>query len=76
MINLLLESINNNVYGQGYYKNIAWMYSPDTLSLSIAGKKNFDRWANSRIIDIYPVIFDSGDPDLETILDKLSECFA
>lgn len=69
----VLDTIDKNIYGQGSYKHLMWMYNPDTLTLSIANKSNFDRWANSRIIDIYPVLFDSGDPRLVYILDKLSE---
>jgi hypothetical protein len=63
------------IFGEGVFNNCRWAYYPDSLSLSIASKSNFDRWSNSRVIDIYPVILDNGDPSLLKLLEGIEMIF-
>ena len=63
------------VYDEGSFGNCRWIYYPESLTLGIASKSNFDRWANSRVIELSPILLDSGDPTLLDILTGLEQIF-
>jgi len=65
----------NEVCQEGFFGNCRWIYYPEILILGIASKSNFDRWANSRVIEISPTVLDSGDPSLLNMLTGLELIF-
>ena len=76
----LLEAIKTDAYNVGTIKNCRWMYSPRsgymaTGVLSLASDSNFDRWANSRIIEIHTILWDSKDPDIEKVIQAIVDSF-
>ena len=74
-IEILKACIDNEVEGEGVIKNLRWRYYPHELSVSIAVDDNFDRWGNSRIVEIHPVLLSIGDPTIEEIINALAEVF-
>jgi len=67
--------IENEVYDEGVFGNCRWMYNPDALTLSLASAASFDRWANSRIIEIHPILLDRSDPDLVDLLNSIDRAY-
>ena len=61
--------------GEGVFGNCRWIYYPDLLTVGIASNSNFDRWSNSRVIELTPIILDSGDPSLLDILAGIESIF-
>jgi len=61
--------------GEGVFGNCRWIYYPHLLTVGIASNSNFDRWANSRVISITPIMLDSGDPSLLDILTGIESIF-
>lgn len=76
----LLTAISADVYDEGVIGNCRWMYSPTDNSmapgvLSLAFAIEFDRWANSRIVVVYPRFLCANDPDFGVFITKLVEAF-
>jgi len=76
----LYNAISNDVYGEGQTENCRWMYSPTDNPracgiLSLATADIFDRWANSRIIEISTVLWENGDPDFVKFIDGAINLF-
>ena len=65
----------NEICEEGFFGNCRWIYYPEFLTLGIASKSNFDRWANSRVIELSPILLDSGDPTLLEILTGIEQIF-
>jgi len=76
----LFNAVSNDVYGEGYIYNCRWMYSPTDNPLacgmlSFATHGNFDRWGNSRIVEVSTVLWEGDDPDFKTFILNLIDGF-
>ena len=69
------KCMDAEVSQEGVFGNCRWIYYPESLIVGIASKSNFDRWANSRVIEIMPILLDSGDPSLFNILMGIESIF-
>ena len=76
----LFESISNDVFAEGQIGNCRWIYygtdNPAACGvLSLASADSFDRWANSRIVEVNTVLWETTDPDFEAFVISLINLF-
>lgn len=76
----IFNCVSNDVYGEGVINNCRWMYSPTTNDkaigvLSFATANSFDRWANSRIVEVSTIMWNIDDPDFKTFINGLINLF-
>jgi len=65
--------IDNGIDGEGIIGNLRWIYYPHLSTIGFAHQPSFDRWANSRIIEVFPWTIGKDDPPLITIVKTLVE---
>ena len=80
-MNELFGAVSNDIFGEGKVYGCRWMYSPTDNDLacgilSIASNKGFDRWANSRIVEIHTVLWDKQDPDFREFVEGVVGLFS
>ena len=76
----LFAAVSSDVFDEGVIQNCRWMYSPTDNSracgvLALASNKGFDRWANSRIVEINTVMWDVNDPDFREFVEGVVGLF-
>lgn len=76
----LLKAVKENTFSEGSVGNCRWIYygteEADTYGvLALATKSNFDRWANSRIVEIHTTLWDTGDPEFAKFIAGLIKLF-
>ena len=78
----LLKAVRENTFSEGSVGNCRWIYygteeeEEDTYGvLALATKDNFDRWANSRIVEIHTTLWDTGDPEFAEFIKGVIKLF-
>jgi len=79
----LFSAVSNDFPGEvieGKIKNCRWQYTPTSFVvgcgiLSFASNGGFDRWSNSRIVDLHTVLWDITDPEFERFVTGIVALF-
>jgi hypothetical protein len=59
----------------GVIKNCRWLYNFHSNSLDFTNNKNFDRWANSRLIELHLELWEDEDGDIKAAIKNIINIF-